>query len=391
MKNDEGLDFALSRKTGQMVDITMVERGLACNSVCPNCGVTLQARKGRKNRHHFAHHIAGKGADTCEGGRESALHAAARQSISSWRSIELPSLLVEEGGRQASLPGRSLSLLRSERPDDEGGTVYWGRGRVRPDVVLHAEAEQVWCEVMVTHPIGEPKRSRLRHHKVSTLEFDLSAIHRSGGWTLAMLDRALRSDSSILRWAFHPDEEPVRERLRAENLSAEALRRGMMELHRSGSMREESLSHPESDEQERIGLNLHDGGDLVFHTAMGLIPKDPVKRLAFVARAYPAPKVYRLARAIVFLRYHPHGDSTCLVTFGANGSASRTSDYDAKLSEFARSAGLSCAYFGITESRQIRGERCYLKLDQFLTTLQDTEAAIQPVPSDRVRPVLHAS
>lgn len=383
MKNDEGLDFALSRKTGHMVDITMVERGLACGCVCPNCGATLQARKGRKNRHHFAHHVAGKGADTCEGGRESALHAAARQAIASWRSIELPALLVEEGGRRASLPGRTLSLLRSERPDDEGGIVYWGRGRVRPDVVLHAEAEQVWCEVMVTHPVGELKRSRLRYHNVSTLEFDLSEMHRSGGWTLATLDHALRSDSSIRRWAFHPEEEPVRERLRAENRSAEALRRGMTELHRSGTVREEALSRPESDEQERIGLNLHDGGDLVFHPGMGLIPKDPVKRLAFVTRAYPAPKVYRLARAVAFLRHHPHGDGTCLVTFGASGPTSRTSDYDAKLSEFTRSAGLSCVYFGIAESRQVRGERCYPKLDQFLTTLQNTEAASEPVPSDQ--------
>lgn len=46
MKNDEGLDFALSRTTGRMVDITMVERGLACDCICPSCGATLQARKG---------------------------------------------------------------------------------------------------------------------------------------------------------------------------------------------------------------------------------------------------------------------------------------------------------------------------------------------------------
>lgn len=31
MTNDEGLDFALLRKTGRIVDITMVERGLKCD------------------------------------------------------------------------------------------------------------------------------------------------------------------------------------------------------------------------------------------------------------------------------------------------------------------------------------------------------------------------
>lgn len=384
MENDEGLDFALSRKTGHMVDITMVERGLACRCICPNCGATLQARKGRKNRHHFAHHVAAKGADTCQGGRESALHAAARQVIASWRSIELPALLVEEDGRQASLPGRTLSLLRSELPDNEGGNAYWGRGRVRPDVVLHAEAEQVWCEVMVTHPVGELKRFRLQRHGVSTLEFDLSETHRNGGWTLATLDRVLRTDSSIRRWAFHPEEERVRERLRAEIRAADARYRSTTELHRLGAAREETGPRPGSGEQERAQLNLQDGCDLVFHPAMGLIPKDPMKRLEFVARAYPAPKVYRLARAVAFLRHHPHGDATCVVTFGASGPASRTSDYDAQLSEFARSAGLSCVYFGIAESRLVRGPRCYVELDRFLTTLQDAEAETMRGPSDPV-------
>lgn len=70
MKNDEGLDFALSRKTGRMVDVTMVARGLACDCVCAHCGALLQAKKGRKNRHHFAHYVAGRATGLCGGGRE---------------------------------------------------------------------------------------------------------------------------------------------------------------------------------------------------------------------------------------------------------------------------------------------------------------------------------
>jgi hypothetical protein len=43
MTSDEGLDFALSRKTGRMVDVRMDERGLACGCVCPNCGAVRNA------------------------------------------------------------------------------------------------------------------------------------------------------------------------------------------------------------------------------------------------------------------------------------------------------------------------------------------------------------
>ncbi len=376
MKNDEGLDFALSRTTGRMVDITMVERGLACDCICQHCGAILQARKGRKNRHHFAHNVAGHGAATCEGGVESALHAAARQLISDWRSIELPALLVNEGRRQTSLPGRMLGVLRSELPDDLGGGAYWGRDSVRPDVVLHAETEQIWCEVKVTHAVGDQKRSRLQRYNVATLEFDLSAIYRDGGWTLATLEHALRSDGRIRQWAFHPDEERLRQELKAENRIVEAQRRRVAEALRAGSERGEAIPQLGSEEDAaRAGLNRFDGGALVFHPALGLIPMDPAKRLDFIARAYPEPKVYRLASAVAFLRHHPHADGTCLVTFGGIGAGGRTSEYDAALSEFARSARLSCVYFGIPESRQVRGPHCYPQLDDFLSALQADEAA----------------
>lgn len=369
MKNDEGLDFALSRKTGRMVDITMVERGLACGCICPNCGVTLQARKGRKNRHHFSHHVAGSAAGTCEGGGESALHAAARQIIASWRQIELPALVVSEGGIQASVPGRTLDVVRSELPDELSGSTYRGTGAVRPDIVLYGQSEQVWCEVRVTHAVDELKQRRLRAYGVSTLEFDLSGMYRLGGWTLASLELALNADDAIRRWVFHVDEEGVAQRLQARKQEDDA-HRSVMREPKVDVSDEAERSPQHIDHDGREGLNLQDCGELILHPAMGLIPKDPRKRLAFVERSYPAPKRYQLAHALAFLRHHPHGDSTCLVTFGGIGPHSRTSEYDALLSAFARSVGLSCSYFGIPESRQVRGIRCFELLDAFLTRLQ---------------------
>lgn len=375
MKNDEGLDFALSRKTGRMVDIRMVERGLACGCVCPNCGAELQARKGRKNRHHFVHHVAGRARPTCDGGRESALHRAARQVIGGWQSVELPALLVHEAGRQGALPGRILSVRRSELPDERGERSPWSNLRVRPDVVLHGEEEQIWCEVKVAHAVDDAKRGRLQGYRVSTLEFDLSQMYRSGDWNLTTLELSLRTDMSIRQWVFHVGEAQLRHRLQEEMREAEALRR----KHLTESWPRVSMA---ADAQAENGVEEGNLGavEMVFHPALGLIPKDPARRLAVLARAYPEPKVFHLAHAIAFLRHHPHGDRSCLVTLGSSGPGSRTSEYDAALSEFARAAGLHCVYFGISESRLLRGEECYERLDQFLTELQAREHAPQGCP-----------
>ncbi|NMG27820.1 hypothetical protein [Aromatoleum evansii] len=376
MKNDEGLDFALSRKTGRMIDIRMVERGLACECVCPNCGTELQARKGRKNRHHFAHHVAGRARPTCDGGRESALHRAARQILAGWQWVELPALLVHEAGRQGALPGRILSVRRSELPDERRARSPWSNLRVRPDVVLHCANEQIWCEVKVAHAVDDAKRNRLQGHRVSTLEFDLSRMYRSGGWNLTTLELALRTDMSIRQWVFHVGEAQLRQRLQEEMREAEALRRKPLT---ESQLRVRTAA----DAQREIAAEEGDVEvvEMVFHPAMGLIPKDPARRHAVLSGAYPEPKVFHLTHAIAFLRHHPHGDRSCLVTFGSSGPRSRTGEYDAALSEFAGAAGLHCVYFGIAESRLLRGEDCYEHLDQFLTDLQAREGALQSCPA----------
>lgn len=49
------IPFALDRH-GQWRDVGDVERGLACNCVCPECDGLVVAKKGEVRVHHFAHH-----------------------------------------------------------------------------------------------------------------------------------------------------------------------------------------------------------------------------------------------------------------------------------------------------------------------------------------------
>ena len=56
------------------VHVDDVPRGLACNSICPNCKAALVAKKGRIKQHHFAHASDPGGSCT----PESYLHATAK-------------------------------------------------------------------------------------------------------------------------------------------------------------------------------------------------------------------------------------------------------------------------------------------------------------------------
>jgi len=54
-KTNSPIFYGIMEDTGTVVTIDDVERGLACGCICPSCGTRLEARKGEKRAHHFAH------------------------------------------------------------------------------------------------------------------------------------------------------------------------------------------------------------------------------------------------------------------------------------------------------------------------------------------------
>lgn len=75
----EGKQFNLlyGLRKGTLVHISEVESGLKCECKCPSCDAKLVARKGKKNKHHFAHHAT----DNCKYGYETSLHFAVKEII----------------------------------------------------------------------------------------------------------------------------------------------------------------------------------------------------------------------------------------------------------------------------------------------------------------------
>lgn len=54
-KKNRSLYFGVAVDTGELLSIEAVPRGLSCKCICPACGTRLEARKGEKKAHHFAH------------------------------------------------------------------------------------------------------------------------------------------------------------------------------------------------------------------------------------------------------------------------------------------------------------------------------------------------
>ena len=61
----------------ELKHVSEVNRGLDCRCFCPACNALLIAKKGRRNRHHFAHYEK----DPCQYAGETALHLAAKEIL----------------------------------------------------------------------------------------------------------------------------------------------------------------------------------------------------------------------------------------------------------------------------------------------------------------------
>lgn len=156
MKENHLLRYGLKGKN--FVSIDVVQKGLQCDCKCPNCGTKLVAKKGKNNKHHFAHYNC---AD-CNHGAESALHLLAKSILEQRKELFLPDYRRNKTGRIVRFTDVDL-----ESRDYDGFV---------PDVVLRKKDHALCVEILVTHSVDEEKRKKIENSKVSTLEVDLSYL-----------------------------------------------------------------------------------------------------------------------------------------------------------------------------------------------------------------------
>ena len=366
------LDFAIDEKTSALVDIRQVENGMRCGCLCPECGRKLVAKKGPRNRHHFAHLPKDQRLNFCAGGAETGLHRAAKQIIAGWRDVVLPALKYSVKGRNRfggkveviqSIAGDFFPVESSVLPDEE----YWPEDWI-PDVVLRGAKGELRVEVKVTHGISGDKQLKIDRDGINTIEYDLGSLRNEHGWNLVSLEHALKNDPKVFRWAFHQQLADLKERTHRE------LSRQIYES--AGKLIKDAPVFGE--------------GELVFHPWFGLVPKDIQARQEFVGHHFAEPQEYELKGGITIkIRQHAALHDSWLVVFVDNETRiPLAGHYDSLLSEHLLKEGYRSIYFGIGNMRIVRGAETSRPILDFIrryeSPLYNRTREYGPMPDERM-------
>lgn len=196
------LPFGISQDSGELLHISKVESGLACNCRCPGCNCRLVAHKGKKLSHHFKHYQA----EECAHGLETAIHRYAKELLEREKRIFLPEVVA----RHKTLT-HQLSQAKSFVFDSV--TIEKSIGDIRPDVIIRKNDVDLLVEFAVTHFCDDDKVEKIKEHGTSAIEIDLSKIEDQPD--LNALDIDIISNAPRV-WLFNRKIEESRERLKLE-------------------------------------------------------------------------------------------------------------------------------------------------------------------------------
>lgn len=212
-------------KSGAIVHVSDVDRGLKCGCICPNCGAALVAKKGPLRSSHFAHFNAVE----CDlaTAAETALHLLAKQILKEERRLWLPPAQVIVTNRDISGREHSKSRKLDSKTIDLGEVeIEAPVGPFWIDVMARPQGRPLAIEIRVTHSVHKEKIDYLCDHGVSTLEIDLSGIGRDIAET--ELRRSLTQESELVNWLFNARAELMRADLERElNLSVAEINDGL--------------------------------------------------------------------------------------------------------------------------------------------------------------------
>jgi hypothetical protein len=159
--------FGKHRASGEILHISAVPRGLACDCDCVGCGAPLVARRGPILGAHFAHY----GVIPCVNAPETALHAWAKAVIAQTLRVTLPS-------HSERIDGRKVELLRRTVYHFDDIALEVNLGVVRPDVLAVRTGKQLAIEIKVTHACSAEKIQYFIEQDISAIEIDLSDVPR---------------------------------------------------------------------------------------------------------------------------------------------------------------------------------------------------------------------
>ncbi|HEY8781406.1 MAG TPA: competence protein CoiA family protein [Mucilaginibacter sp.] len=199
---DIRLPFGL--QNGQLVDISSVESGLACNCVCPSCGQRLVAKKGDWNQHHFAHHNNVE----CFGALETALHIYAKNILEEHRRIVLPAVYLDKS-RTLIFPSTEVTfekVVLEKRPNN-----------IIPDIIVFINGKPLLIEIAVTHFVDKFKEAKIFELGYSAIEINVKSLLNSAHYKVfgyRDFEKLLIEGTDFKRWINNLKQNLISEQLK---------------------------------------------------------------------------------------------------------------------------------------------------------------------------------
>lgn len=197
--------FAYAFRGEQLVHVSAVARGRACDCICAGCGQALIARKGAVRAHHFAHF----GTSPCNGGVETVLHRLGKELVATLDWIALPEYRFKAPVRSPEGAERMFErvVFPSRRVRVTASSTETPIAELVADVVLMSGSRKLLVEICVTHAVDRAKLRKVRRFGMSMIEIRLSPddamLTRDALRTLLQGDRARKS------WLFSPQQRPA--------------------------------------------------------------------------------------------------------------------------------------------------------------------------------------
>jgi hypothetical protein len=190
-----GVPFALHKRSGFVVAPGEVQRGLACDCICPACEGELVARQGAVMPWHFAHLSKRE----CLDGWNLAIAAFAKQLVMRGIAIEPLPLLVEVAARDAfgHLHRQKILARTSLKLEIEASQVPGEVGH-RSELHVVTTDGAVVLEFSGTGGVDEKRLADLSRMGLPVLLVDLSGLPDFP--TVEALASAIKSKS---RWVSH--------------------------------------------------------------------------------------------------------------------------------------------------------------------------------------------
>ncbi len=170
------LQYAL--KDNILVSIDQVEKGLACNCICPACKAQLVAKKGEKNKHHFAHHNG----SSCATGYQTSLHLLAKDLINEKKMIKIPPVYCEMFREDEKDPKgytfKKEKISEATLLEDVKVSLEQKDNGIIPDIIVEYKDRKLYVEIYVSHKVDDNKKTIVQNNNVSMMEIDLSDVKR---------------------------------------------------------------------------------------------------------------------------------------------------------------------------------------------------------------------